>query len=65
VRTIFFCVVCVVLFAGCASNDASRIVVPAREQSMIVDDPRAYQEIFQQLQRAAFVRQGLTDTNEP
>ena len=59
------CVLSVIVFAGCASNGKPQVRIPAREQSLIVDDPRAYQEIFQKLRRAAFVRQGLTESKEP
>ena len=48
--------------AGCKSNDTAPgapPIVSAQEQSMIVDDPREYRDLFQRLQRATFVRQGL------
>lgn len=33
---------------------------PGKEQSVIVEDPRVYQHLFQQIQKAIFIRQGLT-----
>jgi hypothetical protein len=61
VRSLLIIAVCAALSTGCASNDKPPIAIPAREQSMIVDDPQQYQDIFQKLQRAVFVRQGLTE----
>lgn len=36
------------------------IAEPALEQSVLVDDPAVYQRLFEEIQRALFVRQGLT-----
>ena len=33
---------------------------PSREQSVILENPRAYQALFQQIQKAIFIRQGLS-----
>lgn len=34
-----------------------------KEQSIVVENPATYQYLFQQIQRAIFIRQGLTDNN--
>ncbi len=44
-----------------AKNDRGKIqTVSGREQSMIVENPTTYQYLFQQIQRAIFVREGLS-----
>lgn len=37
--------------------------IGAKEQSMVLEDPAAYQYLFQKIQRAIFIRQGLTNQN--
>jgi hypothetical protein len=29
------------------------------EQSLVVEDPRVYQDLFQKIERARFIREGL------
>lgn len=36
------------------------VAEPALEQSVVVDDPAVYQRLFEEVQRAIFIRQGLT-----
>lgn len=37
--------------------------IGAKEQSMVLEDPATYQYLFQKIQRAIFIRQGLTNQN--
>jgi len=39
----------------------NRVYENGQEQSRIIEDPQTYQLLFQKIQRAIFIRQGLTD----
>ena len=39
---------------------SGKVLEGAQEQSVVVEDPKAYQLLFQQIQKAIFVRQGLS-----
>ena len=44
-------------------SEERTVAEPALEQSIQVDDPAAYQRLFEEIQRALFIRQGLTGAN--
>ena len=44
---------------GCASPPPSPVPVAGMEQSAVLEDPRAYTLLFQKIERAVFVREGL------
>ena len=41
-------------------RQARTVVEPAVEQSVLVDDPEVYRRLFEEIQRALFIRRGLT-----
>ncbi len=45
--------------AGCASPLPSSVPVAGMEQSQVIDDPRVYQDLFQKIERARFIREGI------
>ncbi len=45
------------------SYESKTRTIGAREQSVVVENPATYQYLFQQIQRAVFIRQGLTNKN--
>lgn len=53
---------CGSLPSGTASGKKGQLVaVPGMEQSMVVDDGQVYKFLFQNIEKAIFVRQGLTN----
>jgi uncharacterized protein YcfL len=47
------------LLAGCASPPPTSVPVAGMEQSLVVEDPRVYDDLFQKIERARFIREGL------
>jgi uncharacterized protein YcfL len=47
------------LLAGCASPPPTSVPVAGMEQSLVVEDPSVYQDLFQKIERARFIREGL------
>jgi hypothetical protein len=48
------------LLAACASGPPpTSVPVPGMERSLVVEDPRVYQDLFQKIERARFIREGL------
>ena len=45
--------------AGCASPPPTSVPVAGMEQSLVVEDPRVYQDLFQRIERARFIREGI------
>jgi hypothetical protein len=45
--------------AGCASPPPTSVPVAGMEQTAVVEDPRVYQDLFQKIERARFIREGL------
>ena len=47
-------------WGGCASAPPpTSVPVAGMEQSVVVEDPRVYQDLFQRIERARFIREGL------
>jgi hypothetical protein len=47
------------LLASCASPPPTSVPVAGMEQSAVVEDPGVYQDLFQKIERARFIREGL------
>ena len=48
------------LLAGCASPPPpTSVPVAGMEQSLVVEDPVVYRDLFQKIERARFIREGL------
>ena len=48
------------LLAGCASPPPpTSVPVAGMEQSAVVEDPSIYRDLFQKIERARFIREGL------
>jgi hypothetical protein len=45
--------------AGCASPPPTSVPVAGMEQSVVIEDPRVYQDLFQRIERARFIREGI------
>ena len=56
------CVAGVLSLAGCASPPPTSVPVAGMEQSVVVEDPRVYQQLFQQIERARFIREAIQPT---
>jgi hypothetical protein len=55
-------VIGIAALAGCGAQAAMQRTAAAnshQESSMLVDDPAVYQRLYQKIQRAVFIRQGL------
>jgi hypothetical protein len=47
------------LLASCASPPPTSVPVAGMEQSLVVEDPSIYQDLFQKIERARFIREGV------
>lgn len=48
-----------VFLAACASPPPSSVPVAGMEQSVVVENPRVYEDLFQKIERARFIREGI------
>ncbi len=57
---IHLCALAALPLAGCASPPPpTSVPVAGMEQSAVVEDPSIYRDLFQKIERARFIREGL------